>query len=158
MKPMKHVVVATDFSDIAEHALDRAVSLAAQLGASITIVHSYELPMLSLPDGVVVATAEMMVTIVAAAQQHLDKTVKRLAEQGVTVKSVLRSGVPWEEINDVAHAESADLIVIGTHGRRGLARALMGSVAERVVRTSKLPVLVVPIELPGDTVPPKPAK
>jgi nucleotide-binding universal stress UspA family protein len=146
MKAIQRIVVATDFSPIADHALDRAVSLAAQLGASVTLVHAYELPMLSLPDGVVVATAEMMAKIVDAAQKHLTETTERLERRGVAIKSILRSGVPWEEINDVAAVENADLIVVGTHGRRGLSRALMGSVAERLIRTATLPVLVVPAE------------
>jgi nucleotide-binding universal stress UspA family protein len=57
--------------------------------------------------------------------------------------AVLREGVAWEEVNSVAKEIDANLIVIGTHGRRGLARALLGSVAENVIRTSTVPVLVI---------------
>ena len=59
------------------------------------------------------------------------------------MKAILRDGVAWEEVNAVAKEIDANLIVIGTHGRRGLARALLGSVAENVIRTSTIPVLVI---------------
>ena len=61
----------------------------------------------------------------------------------MTVDGVLREGVPWEEINAVADAIDADLVVIGTHGRRGLTRALLGSVAENVVRTAHRPIVTI---------------
>jgi nucleotide-binding universal stress UspA family protein len=61
----------------------------------------------------------------------------------VELSAALLSGNPWEEIGKVAKTEHADLIVMGTHGRRGMARAILGSVAEQVIRTSTVPVLVV---------------
>jgi nucleotide-binding universal stress UspA family protein len=63
--------------------------------------------------------------------------------KGVELDSELRQGTPWQEINDVAEKKNADLIVIGTHGRSGLAHALLGSVAERVIRSAARPVLVI---------------
>ena len=59
------------------------------------------------------------------------------------MKGFVRLGAPWEEILSVATERGADLVVVGTHGRRGFAHALMGSVAERVVRLSTIPVLTV---------------
>ena len=143
MKRIQRIVVATDFSEIADQALDHAIDLAEQLGASVTLVHAYELPMYGFPDGALITSADMAGRIMAIAQEGLTASVERFRARGVPLRPVLRTGVPWEEINAVAADESADLIVVGTHGRRGLSRALLGSVAERLIRTATRPVLVV---------------
>ena len=75
--------------------------------------------------------------------EALKSAVERCENRGVHVTSVLRDGPPWEEINAVADDLDADLIVLGTHGRRGLRRALLGSVAENVIRTTTRPVLTI---------------
>ncbi|MGO9838639.1 MAG: universal stress protein [Polyangiaceae bacterium] len=69
--------------------------------------------------------------------------VARAKRPGVAIDSTLRQGPVWSEILAAAKSPKADLIVIGTHGRRGLSRALLGSVAERIVRTAPCPVLTV---------------
>jgi nucleotide-binding universal stress UspA family protein len=69
--------------------------------------------------------------------------VQRLGKDGASATSIVRVGTPVEEITKVAHEQHADLIVMGTHGRTGLQHMLVGSVAERVVRTSTTPVLTV---------------
>jgi nucleotide-binding universal stress UspA family protein len=143
MGPIHRIVVATDFSDLADTVVDQALDLAKQLNASITLVHAYEIPIYGFPDGVLVAPADVASHIGAAAQASLDAIAKRHETRGVSIATVLRVGPPWDEINAVAAEKSADLIVVGTHGRRGLARALLGSTAERVIRTAKLPVYVV---------------
>ncbi len=143
MKRIERIVVATDFSGIADQALDNAINLAKQLGASITLVHAYELPIYGFPDGALITTADMATRIMTSAQEGLTAAVERRKATGVVIKPVLRTGVPWEEINAVAVDELADLIVVGTHGRRGFSRALLGSVAERLIRTATRPVLVV---------------
>ena len=66
-----------------------------------------------------------------------------LAAEGVTARAVVRAGVPWREIVHLAAEEHADMIVMGTQGRTGLEHLLLGSVAERVVRTAPCPVLTV---------------
>ncbi len=68
---------------------------------------------------------------------------RRCKGRGVPLEVVLREGVAFEEINSLAESTRADLVVIGTHGRRGLARALLGSVAEKVIRTSSKPVVTI---------------
>jgi nucleotide-binding universal stress UspA family protein len=143
MGPIQRIVVATDFSELADTVVDQALDLAKQLGASLTLVHAYEIPIYGFPDGVLVAPADVAASISSAAQSSLDAIAKRHESAGVTLKTVLRNGPPWDEINAVAAAEKADLIVVGTHGRRGLARALLGSTAERLIRTATLPVFVV---------------
>jgi nucleotide-binding universal stress UspA family protein len=143
MTTIQRIVVATDFSDLADTVVDQALDLAKQLGASLTLVHAYEIPIYGFPDGVLVAPADLASRLGTAAQTQLDGLALRHAERGVPLKTVLRMGAAWDEINAVAEETGADLIVVGTHGRRGLARALLGSTAERVIRTATRPVFVV---------------
>ena len=129
----RHVLVPHDFSDTAEHALSFAVALAEKLGAHITLMHAYEIP--TYPDSVLM-TAEVAGSIQRAALRALDAVAARTRRPGLEVQALLREGRSWSEINSTAKETHADLIVMGTHGRHGLARALIGSVAEKVVRTA----------------------
>jgi nucleotide-binding universal stress UspA family protein len=138
----RHILVPHDFSDTAEHALSFAVDLASKLGADITLVHAYEVPNYGYPDGVAVAV-DVVGNIQRAAESALEGVATRVRRSGVEVRALLRQGAPWSEIDASAEETRADLIVMGTHGRHGLARALLGSVAEKVVRTAPCPVLTV---------------
>jgi nucleotide-binding universal stress UspA family protein len=143
MKNLDNIVVATDFSEIANHALDEAVELAKRLGSTITLVHSFEIPVYGFPDGVLVAPADVTADLQSSSQKELMRAVESRKDRGVRIQPVLRMGTPWEEINAVAKDTGAGMIVVGTHGRRGLMRALLGSVAERLLRTAAVPVLVI---------------
>ena len=142
-KQIKHIVVGTDFSETAERAVDAAVNLAAQVGAVVSLVHAYELPMYSFPDGVVVSTPDAANRITTDALARLEKAVEQRKDSGISIKSVLRMGAPWDELNGFAEEENADVIVVGTHGRRGFSRVMLGSAAERLVRTAVRPLLVI---------------
>lgn len=146
MPTPKMILVPVDFSEPSNLALSRAVDLAATLKASIHVLHAYEIPVLGFPDGVLVAPADWASRIGSAAQQALRDTVARFEGRMVPIASTLAQGDPRETILAQAAVLKADLIVMGTHGRRGLARALLGSVTQAVVRTSPVPVLVVPNE------------
>jgi nucleotide-binding universal stress UspA family protein len=139
---IRRILVPHDFSDTAARALDYALALAERLGASVTVVHAYEIPVYGFPEGPIV-TAEMAGQIEAAARGAIEAVAKRSARPGVEVDFVLRQGPAWSEIQAIAKEIRADLVVIGSHGRRGLSRALLGSVAEKVVRTAPCPVLTV---------------
>ena len=143
MAAFRRILVATDFTDTSERAIDAALELSNRLGASLTVMHAYEIPVLGVPDGALIATPELAARLSEAARTALDAVLKRLEGRGVQVAAVLREGVAWEEIEHVADEIDADILVIGTHGRRGLARALLGSVAENVIRTSHRPVLTI---------------
>ena len=143
MRLPKRILVATDFSDTANAAFDYAVDLAKQLGAKVTAVHAYELPVYGFPNGALVASVEMTTRIMSAAQEALESACKVRANRGVDITPLVRQGVTWEEVHRVAEEIDADLIVIGTHGRRGLSRALLGSVAEKIIRTATRPVLTI---------------
>jgi nucleotide-binding universal stress UspA family protein len=143
MAELRRFLVPTDFTETSDRALDWAIDLAARVGASVTVMHAYEIPVLGFPDGALIATPEIAVRISDAARAALNRTLERCKDRGVPVDAVLRDGVPYEEVNTVAEAIKADLIIIGTHGRRGLARALLGSVAENVIRTATRPVVTI---------------
>jgi nucleotide-binding universal stress UspA family protein len=143
MAELRRFLVPTDFTETSDRALDWAIDLAARVGASVTVMHAYEIPVLGFPDGALIATPEIAVRISDAARGALNRTVERCKDRGVPLDAVLRDGVPYEEVNTLAEAIKADLIVIGTHGRRGLARALLGSVAENVIRTATRPVVTI---------------
>jgi nucleotide-binding universal stress UspA family protein len=140
---IKKIVVATDFSETADRAVDYAFDFAAQIGADVTVVHAYEIPPMGFPDGALIATADLTDKVTKSAQAALDTVVQRGKARCPNVRGMLRDGEPAKEICDVAEELDADLVVLGTHGRRGLAHVLLGSVAEEVVRKCEAPVLTI---------------
>ncbi len=143
MTAMQTIVVATDFGPSAEAALDKAIGLARKLKARIVLVHTYQLPIVGFPDGAIVASAELVGRILDGAQTAFARTLEKREGCGVEITTVLKQADPREGILEVANDVQADLIVVGTHGRKGIARALIGSVAESVVRASAVPVMTV---------------
>jgi nucleotide-binding universal stress UspA family protein len=138
---IKKILVPIEFADPSHHALEYAIALARRLDASILLVHAYEIPVYGIPDGALVATAEAVAHITSAAQQGLDAAIERCLAARVPATGELRLGRPVDVILEVAREAKADLIAMGTHGRKGVARAFLGSVAEAVVRSSPRPVL-----------------
>jgi nucleotide-binding universal stress UspA family protein len=143
MLSIKKVLVPIDFTDTSDKAFDFALELAEKFDAHVTVMHAFEIPVMGFPDGALVATADVATRLQEAARKGLDAAVAARAGKGRPIASVLREGNAWEEIRAVAEELHVDLIVIGTHGRRGIARALLGSVAENVIRTVKTPVLTI---------------
>ena len=142
MLPRK-ILVPTDFSEHADHALEYAVTLAAQLDATIHLVHSVSVAMAGLPEVGIAYGAMMMETTTKEAQNELDTRVARYRSCVSLAPVRIEIGDPRDVIDQVAKTIGADLIVMGTHGRRGLRRMLLGSVAETVVRSAPCPVLTV---------------
>jgi nucleotide-binding universal stress UspA family protein len=143
MKPPSILLVPTDFSRAAEAALDNAVALASKLGGQVYLLHTYELPIVGFPDGTLLPSAEMASRIVVDAEKKLAAQTARHEQSGVRVVPMLKQADPREGILAAVDELSADVVVMGTHGRRGIARALIGSVAEAIVRVSPVPVLTV---------------
>jgi universal stress protein A len=137
----RHILVPYDFSETAQHALSFAIGLAEKLGARITVMHAYDLAPPETPG--LWFDAELLARLEAGARTALDAAIKRTVRPGVTVDSFLRQGPARSEINIAAKELNVDLIVMGTHGRRGVAHALLGSVAEKIVRTAPCPVVTV---------------
>jgi nucleotide-binding universal stress UspA family protein len=140
MKPIKNILVPVDFGPACEDALNRATDLASAFGASITVLHVYELALFGPAAPAPTAAAPGLEQI---ARDSLRDLMSRHRVPGVDLAGVVREGEAWLEILAEARVGHADLIVMGTHGRTGIARALLGSVAERVVRHADVPVLTV---------------
>lgn len=143
MELPKHILAAVDFSDTSERALEYAVGLAKAMKAKVTVAHVYDLPVYGFPSGALVATPEMATKIMTGAQEATENLCKAHAGEGVALTPVVREGTPWQEVHAIAKEVGADLIVIGTHGRTGFAHALLGSVAEKIIRTATRPVLTI---------------
>lgn len=138
----QHVLVATDFSDCSVRAVDLAVDLAERFDATLTITHSWEVPVSSYGSALYLP-GDLASAIEAAALAQLAATGEAVKRRLPRAATTLRQGEAWQEILAAAEAAHADLIVVGTHGRQGLTRALLGSVAERIVRLASVPVLSV---------------
>jgi universal stress protein A len=136
----KLMLVPVDFSANAERALDYACELAAKLGATVRLVHAFASP----PSGLRVALTED--TLENLVKEHRE-ALGRLAEARRGTASfgepIVEVGDPRDAIVATAEKLGADLIVMGTQGRRGLSRVMMGSVAEDVIRQAACPVLAV---------------
>lgn len=137
-------LVPTDFSEHADHALAYAVSLAAQLDAKIHLVHAIVLPVGVLPEIGLAFGAVGMQTTTTDAQEAIDVRVAQYRDRVSFAPPVIEVGDAREVVDRIAGNIGADLIVMGTHGRRGLRQMLLGSVAESVVRSAPCPVLTVP--------------
>jgi nucleotide-binding universal stress UspA family protein len=140
---IRHVLVAHDFSETAEAALAYALTLSGKLDARLTVVHVYDVPSDGTPDVLARATDWWPKQFEVVAREALGEVVARVEKGGSRADSALRRGVPWREIIASAKDLRADLVVVGSEGRSGVGRALLGSVAERVARTAPCPVLVV---------------
>jgi len=138
--PFERILVATDFSDSSQQALELALRLAEKFDSELTLVHTWEAPNYSYAAGLYLPV-DVVAPIERAAAARLEEAVTQLKLRFPAAKSLLRAGVAWEEVLGAATQIKADLIVMGTHGRRGLERALIGSVAEKVVRMARVPVL-----------------
>jgi nucleotide-binding universal stress UspA family protein len=145
MIALKDILVATDFGEPADAALTYGRELARTYGATLHVVHIVDDVYLRLGgDAYVAVLPDLQRDAELAAQRHLDALLVDNDPDPLPVKKVtLTSAAPATAIVDYAKANGIDLIVIGTHGRRAVAHLLMGSVAERVVRTAPCPVLTV---------------
>lgn len=143
MAPFAKILVPTDFSPASDAALACAASLADTSSAAIVVLHVYESPRFAYPALSSSPLDDVSLVIEVNARIGVEAAVTRLAVNGRAVEGMVRQGSPWRRIEEVATEVGADLIVMGTHGRRGFARALIGSVAERIVRVSTIPVLTV---------------
>ena len=140
----REILVPTDFSEHAGAALDLALDLAEAFGARVTILHAYHvvIPLSVPPTG---GGFRMPGNIVRELRVRAEEAVGRLAQErsrpGVRVSGRAVEEPPVSAISNEAERISADLIVMGTRGRSGLAQAFLGSVAGRVIRTASCPVL-----------------
>lgn len=154
--PLQTILVATDFSDTAALALERALDIAIRHGSQIVLIHVMqpEIPIVASPEMIVVPP-EYEKLLRDASIEGLAHSGDRVRQAGVRVREILEQGNPARKITGCADSIHADLIMMGTRGNTGFRHLLLGSVAEEVVRIAKQPVLIVH---PGDDRPIEPVR
>jgi nucleotide-binding universal stress UspA family protein len=138
------ILAPFDFSAQSKHSLQFAADLARRYEAPVTLLHVCDADWFSVPESFLLYTPSQLPQLMAGVEKQLEP-VKRelLAADVMQVKTLVLQGTPYVEIVRIAEADQYDLIVMGTHGRAGIAHALLGSVAERVVRKAHCPVLTI---------------
>jgi nucleotide-binding universal stress UspA family protein len=156
MRKLSKILVATDFSESAQAALEQAAELARAFHASLEVLHVWEIPVF-LPGELVVGMAGEQESLMDLVQKRANHRLVELAAKaeagGIHISSLsCVLGIPHATIVDTATAGKHDIVVLGSHGRTGLKRALLGSVAERVVRHAPCTVVIArqPKLAPGD--------
>jgi len=143
---IKKILCPTDFSENSEHALKYALTLATLSQAELRLFHVVE--PITYPQSTelfepVLDEVELMMKMEAAFQTQLEDQVSALKDEYSKITGKIVTGNTFLAIIQAARDESVDIIVMGTHGRTGLAHVLIGSVAEKVVREAPCPVLTV---------------
>jgi universal stress protein A len=144
MKRIRRILHATDFSPASRRAFDTALAMAKSLNAKLTIAYVLA-PVVTVPDQYIDAATLDRLDQQARqwSTQHLERLAARAQKAGVKGVVALRDGDPADQIVRACRATKSDIIVVGTHGRRGLPKFFLGSVAERVVSTASCPVVTV---------------
>lgn len=144
MFTLSRLCCAVDFHDPSTSAFEMAVELGKRFRASLVLLHVDQLPGYTLPDGPTFATAEALSAHRISQSQMMEQLAETANAHGIAeVETVTLLGDPAAEIVRFTQARAIDLVIIGTHGYTGLRHAIMGSVAEKVVRKAHAPVLVV---------------
>ena len=139
---VQHMLVPMDFSATADQALAYAIALAQQLQARLTLLHVLDLTPVTMDEMTAGVTATYLEAQETEAQHLLQASLERVQHAGLQGESLLVEGTPTHTIVEMAGEQGVDLIIMGTHGRTGLAHVFLGSVAEHVVRQAPCPVLV----------------
>lgn len=145
MKPIQKILCPTDFSRGSDRALEFAADLAATLNAEIELMHVFQLPYYGGWDegaAVMAAAGPQLAALRKQTADQMRAATDKLTKRGIKAKATEVDGLPHQKVAELS--KGADLVVMGTHGRTGLPRLLLGSVAERVVRTAQCPVITVP--------------
>ena len=145
MKPVRRILFGTDFSPASRPAFRRSLELAASNGAALWIAHVAAPPPPMSAEGYVLPRYydDLSAAIRTDAEKRLKVLLALARKAGVKAHGLLLTGAPHDALNRAARRHRADLLVVGTHGRTGLAKFLVGSVASRVVATAPCPVLTI---------------
>jgi len=133
------ILLPTDGSDAADAAVEHAIDLASRYDATLHVLYVAD----TTEYSTVTFEDDVVDPLEREGEDVVDAVVERADGRGVVAKGVVMQGGVFETIQSYVADEGVDVVVMGTHGRRGLGRALLGSVTERVVRTSDVPVLTV---------------
>jgi universal stress protein A len=140
------ILVPTDFSEPSEAALEYARGLAGTFGASLLVLHVFDAPVMAgamSPEGFIAESPEVLARLFEDARSRLQRRVTAADRHHYGAKTEIVTGASADCIVNYARDRGIDLIVMGTHGRSGLAHLLVGSVAEKVVRAAPCPVMTV---------------
>jgi len=144
MKPFQKILVPTDFSAHSALAVQTAADLCRRYDASMLLAYVYEPIAYALPDGYLLFSEPQLNSMFEEFEKRLALEKKTAEAAGaLRVETKLLQGIAATEIRQLAEHAACDLIVMGTHGRKGLPHVVLGSVAERVVRSAPCPVLTV---------------
>jgi nucleotide-binding universal stress UspA family protein len=144
-RPLRTILVPTDFSEDAERAIHTARRLLAPLApeARLTLLHAFNLPIEYTAYGPIPTSMHYLQDTGQDAERRLEELTERLSAEGIPVDWAVREGDPSVVIVEEAERRQADLIAMGTHGRSGLRHLLLGSTAERVAQHAGCPVMTV---------------
>jgi nucleotide-binding universal stress UspA family protein len=145
MSAIKRMLVPTDFSPASDMAFAYAIDMAGRQGGSVHLLHVIDDTSFATayPDGFYVELPGLRAQVIGEATDRLDAMAEKCRAAGVTATVEVAVGGPARVIAQTATSRGSDLVVMATHGRSGFAHLVLGSVAERVVRTAPCPVLTV---------------
>ena len=139
----KKIICPIDFSDFSRRALEVAAELAKRFDADLHVIHIFQLPAVALPYAMYEMPRELEDKIKHELSDKLNEFIEETDTATVNITCGLGQGIPDAEILSAANKHEADIIVMGSRGRTGLARILLGSVAERVIRFADVHVMIV---------------
>jgi nucleotide-binding universal stress UspA family protein len=142
---LKPIVFATDFSPASEHAFQKAIEMARKEGAELIVAHVYEPPATLSHSGVAddLIEADIETTIRKDVEKKLEPVLAKVRAEGVRARGEILAGHAPKRLGELAEKSGAALLILGTHGRTGLKKLVVGSVASQVVATALCPVLTV---------------
>lgn len=142
MISFQKILVPVDFGESSDKALATAVELAKQFQSTLVLIHTWEIPAYDY-GAMNFSAVDLLTPIEDAAKGQLDSLLAEVRTKVPSTRAILTRGIAWREIVSAIEHERPDLVVMGTHGRRGVGRVVLGSVAEKIVRVSPVPVLTV---------------
>jgi nucleotide-binding universal stress UspA family protein len=141
MSTFRHILAPVDFEPCSKRALEIAIDLALQFDAKLTLLHAWDVPAYIFASPYV--APDIWESMGEAAKQQLEVTLADVRKRVPRAESALTRGSAGPEVIAAVEKLKADLVIVGSHGRRGLSRVFLGSVAEKIVRGSPVPVLTV---------------
>lgn len=143
MNKYRRLLCPVDFSDVSKNAFQIAIDLAVLFKADLHVIHVFQMPASTIPEGIYDIPDDMEDKVKSHFSKKLDEFIKNHSTPEINIITGSYAGFPHVEIIKYVNEANADMIVMGTHGRTGLSHVLLGSVTERVIRTSDIPVLTV---------------
>jgi nucleotide-binding universal stress UspA family protein len=145
----KKILVPLDGSALAERAIWHAEEIARGADAEILLLQAVFVPMPVVPESALLTEGKVLEEVARSASEYLDRVASELRAAGRNVRTVIDERPPADAILHVAEQEKVDLIVMSTHGRSGLSRLVMGSIAENVLRRTARTIMFVKPERPA---------